>query len=113
VKQMKNDTIDDAELVQLSEILDTVKKDALEVADLIVTGIDYYRLLAFVCLGLGALFTGYILSQINLIGVLNIAIGFFMVALIWACAALCFYKNRQLKKKYQELIEIKKSLTEE
>ena len=104
---------EEEELIQLNDIFETLKEDALEVTDLLVKGIDSYKLWAYVALAVG------IFSLWNL---QNFIVSSDLVQIIlWTFCALFFfltipyliYKNSQLKKKYQQLITIHESLTED
>jgi len=109
---MSEDTSYEDELIRLSEIFETLKKDALEVSDLLVKGIDYYKILSFICIIAGialSILMWTFLSQADLLqGILYL---FFSVTFI-ASGIYGLYKHRRLKKKYAELIEIQKSLAE-
>lgn len=100
------------DIVRLSEILETIKKDALEVTDLIVSGIDYYRLLAYGTLAFGIIFA--VQAYLNTSGPpVTLAFYLFFAVTFLALFPFGYRKHRQLQKKYHELIEIKKSLTED
>lgn len=110
---MNEDLENEEELIKLSEIFDTLKKDALEVSDLLVKGIEYYQLLAYVSIAIVILFAWLLVENVNAGNVILSVFYGFCVAAFLALGPFSFYKNRQLKKKYGELIDIHKSLTEE
>jgi len=108
-----SDKEEEDELIRLSEIFETLKKDAIEVSDLLVKGIEFYNLLAYFCIAVGFFVAWNFVRYLNLGDVLWSVVWGFFTALFFLMVPYGFYKNRQLKKKYKELIDIHKSLTEE
>lgn len=108
----EEDSEHENELIRLSEIIEMLKNDALEVSDLLVKGIAYYKTVSYFIIFLG------ILS--GLIGWVFISGGdllskmlYFVLSVFCIPAGIYgFLKYRRLKKKYSELIEIHKSLAE-
>lgn len=96
---------EDEELIRLSEVLKTLKEDAIEVSDLIIKGIEYHKLIAYIAVLIGIFSTWS--AWANDIFWSPIAILSFLLAF------LLFYKHRKLKKKYKELVDIRTSLLEE
>jgi ATP/ADP translocase len=100
------------EIVRLNQILETIKKDALEVSDLLVKGIEFYELLGLCCIVLAFIFGAQFLQ--NLSGSLFVKIEYDVFAAMFVLfGAYSLRKNYQLKKKYAELIDIHKALAEE
>lgn len=101
------------ELIRLGEIFETLKNDALEVTDLIVKGIEYYKLIGYGSLLGGVICAALLIEVINTGSILNIVLYFILVPLLFILGFYSIWKNRKLGKKHKELVEIHKSLTEE
>jgi hypothetical protein len=104
---------EEEELVRLNEIFKTLKEDALEVTDLIVKGIDSYKLMAYIAIAAGIFSLWNLPNFIVSNDLLQITVWIFFAIIFFLVIPYLLYKNRQLKKKYQELINIHESLTED
>ena len=104
---------EEEELIRLDDIFKTLKKDAVEVTDLIVRGINSYKIVAYVAVAFGLFSLWNLNNAIITTNLLQIIFWFVLSVLFFISGPYAFYKNRQLKKKYNELIEINKSLTED
>lgn len=101
------------ELIKLSKILETLREDAFEVSDLLIKGIDYYKVIAYIALAMSVFFTWQLSQYISSGNVIQSVLYGFFVFIFIVGGIYGIWKNRQLKKKYDELIEIHNSLSEE
>lgn len=104
---------EEEELIRLNEIFKTLREDAFEVTDLLVKGIDSYKIWAYIAIATGIFSLWNLQNFIVSSDLLQIAIWAFFALIFFLAIPYLFYKNRQLKKKYQELITIHESLTED
>jgi hypothetical protein len=104
---------EEEELVRLNDIFKTLKEDALEVTDLIVKGIDYYKILAYIAIAAGIFSLWNIQNYVRASDLIQITIWSIFTIFFFIAIPYGFYKNRQLKKKYHELIDIHESLAED
>jgi len=110
---MNEDLENEEDLIRLGEIFETLRKDALEVSDLLVKGIEFYKLTAYISIAIGIFAIWQLFQYIESGNIVMSAVWTLLLAITWFGGIYGIWKNRKLKSKYEELIDIHKSLTEE
>lgn len=103
---------EEEELIRLNQIFKALKDDAFEVTDLIVRGINSYKMAAYFAIAFGILAL-WNLYTYAVSGYLMMIFWAILAVLAFVAGAYSYYYSRKLKKKYQELIQIHENLTED